>query len=166
MTLLIFLYNHSLQLREPNACKALTILDDTSALLVQSWDTVLPRYWKADTGFTRSSDEMSRMGWGCGQDEEGIPASVFVFLQLMVSPIEVQYWCRDLIVTSKSLHKMDSRSISSAYSRSETSVPNVIFLLSPMSLAWVWNTIPTPYLLQGDRQWPFESQHQRTGRKE
>ena len=36
VTVLILFCSHSLRLREPNACEALTILDDTSALLLQS----------------------------------------------------------------------------------------------------------------------------------
>ena len=61
-------------------------------------------------------------------------------------------------------HELDSRAISSTYSRSEISVYNVIFL-SSMRLVLGWNTICTPRLLQGDHQWPFESQHWKTGWK-
>ena len=56
VTVMVLFCSHSLRLRETNACEALTILDDTSALLLQSWDTMLPRYWKVDTGSTGSSD--------------------------------------------------------------------------------------------------------------
>ena len=62
VVVLILFCNHSLQLSEPKACEALIILEDTSALLLQSWDTVLPRYWKVDTGSTGSAAGLSRMG--------------------------------------------------------------------------------------------------------
>ena len=58
---LILFCNHSLRLSEPKACEALTILDDTSALLLQSWDTVLPRYWKVVIGSTGSAAGLNRM---------------------------------------------------------------------------------------------------------
>jgi hypothetical protein len=45
VAVLIFFCNHSLRLSEPKACEALTILEDTSALLLQSWTLCYP-----DTG--------------------------------------------------------------------------------------------------------------------
>lgn len=89
-----------------------------------------------DTGSTGSSDGLSKMGWGCGQDEEGITTSVFVFAvdgKSHSNAIPVLIFDHHL----QSLYALDSRTISPAYSKPETSVSNIniIFLLSPMSVA-------------------------------
>ena len=122
------------------------------ARLWQSWMTPQHCYYSVGTLCYPVTERWTQaplgpqMGWAgwVGTVDRMKTAKLPVFLQLMLSPMVVQCWCRDLIITSRSLRKLDSRAISSSYSRSETTVSNVIFLLSSMSLASGWNTICTP----------------------